>query len=148
MGLSGGRTDSPNAPGCSSPRQTPPTEDTNDTTVIRDAIDTQPEAKAKLRKSNKPMKSGTPPNSSPNRAAMRCRATYTGKVWSYWFFIGLRSKALCSHAEASLSLVGYLLAHPEQRRLHYRRSAASRLFGTRGQKGIRSSLVLYTVAVC
>ena len=69
------RTDSPTAPGCSSPCQTYSCE--NHKTVIRHAVDIRAEAKAKLRNINKPMKSGTRPTSSPNRAALRYRATYT-----------------------------------------------------------------------
>jgi hypothetical protein len=104
MTLLDGRTDSPTALGWQfSPCQTHSCE--NHKTVIRHAADIRSEAKAKLRKTNKPMKSGTRPTSSPNRTATRCRATYTEEVWSYWFFIGLRSKALCSRAEALLSLV-------------------------------------------
>lgn len=69
MNLSGGRTDSPNAFGWksdSSPRQTH--FHNNDKTIISPATEIDPEAKAKLRKINKPMKSGTPTTSSPNRA--------------------------------------------------------------------------------
>ncbi len=78
MALLDGRTDSPTALGWQfSPCQTYSCE--NHKTVIRHATDIRSEAKAKLRKINKPMESGTRPTSSPNRAAMRCRATSSSR---------------------------------------------------------------------
>jgi hypothetical protein len=80
MAFSNGRTASPTASGCYSPCQTHSCE--NHKTVIRNAADIRAGGNAKLRKINKPMKSGTPITSSPNRAAVRCRATVLGKNWS------------------------------------------------------------------
>jgi hypothetical protein len=74
MALLNGWTDSPTTLGWQfSPCQTYSCE--NHKTVIRHAADIRAEGKAKLREINKPMKSGTPITSSPNRTATRCRAT-------------------------------------------------------------------------
>ena len=77
----------------------------NDKTIISPATEIDPEAKAKLREINKPMKSGTPITSSPNRAAMRYRATYTRKFGRTGSLSVVGQKRCAPRAVTSLSLV-------------------------------------------
>jgi hypothetical protein len=128
MVLLDGRTDSPTALGWQfGPCQTHSCE--NHKTVIRHAADIRSEAKARLRKINKPMKSGTRPTSSPNRTATRCRATVSGRdlVVLALYRSSVKSVVLPRRGiTVSRSDHSLVLAYSEQRRLQGQWSAASR----------------------
>jgi hypothetical protein len=105
MVLFDGRTDSPSASGWQlSPRQTLQTEDENDTTVIRDAIDTQPEAKAKLRKIKYADGVGDAPYFVPEPSRNRYRATSINQIGRTGSSSVFGQKRCAPRAEASLSL--------------------------------------------
>ena len=76
----------------------------NDKTIIRRAIEIDPEANAKLRKINNADEVGDAPELVPEPDS-RCRATVLPKNWSYWFFIGHGQKRCAPQAEVLLSLV-------------------------------------------
>lgn len=83
-------------------RQTPSSK--NDKTIIRQAIETDPEAKAKLGEINNADGVGDAPELVPE-PDVRCHATVLPKNWSYWFFIGDGQKRYAPQTEASLPLV-------------------------------------------
>jgi hypothetical protein len=79
-----------------------PTE--NDKSIIRQAIESGLEAKAKLGNSNTADGVGDAPYFVPE-PQNRCRATVSEQNWSYWFFIGQGQKRCAPREEALLSLV-------------------------------------------
>lgn len=76
----------------------------NDKTVIRKAIDTHTEAKAKLGNSNTADGAGDAPYFVPEPNRKWCRATVFHQNWSYWFFIGHGQKRCAPQSETLLSL--------------------------------------------
>lgn len=77
----------------------------NGKTVIRKAIDTHPETKAKLGNSNTADGVGDAPYFVPEPNRKWCRATVFHQNWSYWFFIGHGQKRCAPQSETLLSLV-------------------------------------------